>query len=200
MGATALANGINGLTISTSDIQFGDTPSLYQYTNGSSDTPSSIRSNSPSQMSSSTLAIPPEPQQVLHRPNLKISFIYTLDGIVGKTSLGKRVTFASISRCNNPHCEFPTDIRPCPLPKSITLPQFPPPQSTTLPTLHNQPRNLRSQSDIRRPPHVIGISLLPRPPPGRRPDPDNIQHRRMLCVGGLPRGSSRLVPRRLTQT
>jgi hypothetical protein len=64
MGATALINGVNGLNIST-DIQFGDTSNQYSYTNGFSNTPSSIRSDSPSQMSSSTVGPPqPEPQQV----------------------------------------------------------------------------------------------------------------------------------------
>jgi hypothetical protein len=64
MGATALVNGVNGLTIST-DIQFGDTATPYVFANGFSNTPSSVRSNSPSQMSSSTAGInAPESQQV----------------------------------------------------------------------------------------------------------------------------------------
>jgi len=56
MGAAALVNGVNGLSIST-DIQFGDTesPSHYASSNGFSNTPSSIRSHSPSQTSSSTV-------------------------------------------------------------------------------------------------------------------------------------------------
>jgi hypothetical protein len=66
MGATALVNGVNSLSIiSSNDIQFGDTSAQYTYTNGFSNTPSSIRSNSPSQMSSSTVGTAnPEPQQV----------------------------------------------------------------------------------------------------------------------------------------
>jgi hypothetical protein len=64
MGATALINGVNGLSIST-DIQFGEVSTQYSFTNGFSNTPSSIRSDSPSQMSSSTVGNPnPEPQQV----------------------------------------------------------------------------------------------------------------------------------------
>jgi len=73
MGATALINGVNGLSIST-DIQFGDTESPIHYasSNGLSNTPSSIRSHSPSQTSSttvsSTLPARPEPQSVPIRP------------------------------------------------------------------------------------------------------------------------------------
>lgn len=64
MGATALVNGINNLSIAT-DIQFPDVAPPYVFANGFSNTPSSIRSNSPSQMSSSTVGNPPpETQQV----------------------------------------------------------------------------------------------------------------------------------------
>ena len=64
MGATALINGVNSLSIST-DIQFGESATQYSFTNGFSNTPSSIRSDSPSQMSSSTPANQPETQHIV---------------------------------------------------------------------------------------------------------------------------------------
>lgn len=68
MGATALINGVNGLSIST-DVQFGDSTAHYASSNGFSNTPSSVRSDSPSQMSSSTVGHnPPEPQPVFSNP------------------------------------------------------------------------------------------------------------------------------------
>ena len=74
MGATALINGVNGLSIST-DLQFGDSTIPYALSNGFSNTPSSVRSDSPSQMSSSTVGNPPEPQPVSpHPPPSKTGF------------------------------------------------------------------------------------------------------------------------------
>jgi len=66
MGATALINGVNGLSIST-DLQYHDGPTNYASSNGFSNTPSSVRSDSPSQMSSSTVGNNSslDPQQVL---------------------------------------------------------------------------------------------------------------------------------------
>ena len=70
MGATALINGVNGLSISTNDIPFPDASLSYASSNGLSNTPSSVRSDSPSQMSSSTVGntSQPEPQQVALAP------------------------------------------------------------------------------------------------------------------------------------
>jgi len=99
MGATALVNGVNSLGISTNDIQFGDTSTHYTYINGFSNTPSSIRSNSPSQMSSSTIgAAHPEPQQV--SPLFPVAMNNPhIDGLVtdaGATSRGKWTSFAAL--------------------------------------------------------------------------------------------------------
>ena len=67
MGATALINGVNSLSIST-DIQFGESATQYSFTNGFSHTPSSIRSDSPSQISSAT---PAHQQELQHIPSLE---------------------------------------------------------------------------------------------------------------------------------
>ena len=73
MGATALINGVHGLSISP-DMQFGDSTTQYASSNGCSNTPSSVRSDSPSQMSSSTVGNnPPEPQPVF-LPHTKSKF------------------------------------------------------------------------------------------------------------------------------
>jgi hypothetical protein len=75
MGATALINGVNGLSIAT-DIQFGESVTQYASSNGFSNTPSSVRSDSPSQMSSSTVGnSPPDPQPVYTSPPLSRPFV-----------------------------------------------------------------------------------------------------------------------------
>src|SRR5277367_1015033 len=156
MGAAALVNGVNGLSIST-DIQFGDTesPSHYASSNGFSNTPSSIRSHSPSQTSSSTVgsSLPtrPDPQPVTppHHPNTDADIV-CIDTVTGTTYRGKRNSKISVSRCNYSSREFPAHMRTRDIPISISLPQQSSFTTTSLTTLYNQfAHTIRSSSHLR---------------------------------------------------